>query len=48
MGANEFHVDAASNHRLQRGIGARLAEAVETPKLQIHDTRRELQAHQRA
>jgi hypothetical protein len=48
MDADEFHVDAAGNHRLQRGIGGRLGEAVETPMLQVRDTRRELQAYQRA
>jgi hypothetical protein len=36
MGADEFHVDAASNHRLQRGIGGRLAEAVETADRGCH------------
>ena len=48
MGADEFHVDAAGDHRLQRGIGGRLAEAVEAPMLQVRDARRELQADQRA
>ena len=48
MGADEFHVDAGSNHRLQRGIGGWLVEAIEPPMLQIRDTRCELQPDQRA
>jgi hypothetical protein len=43
MGADEFHVDARGNHRLQRWIGGRLAEAIETPMLQVRDTGRKLQ-----
>ena len=48
MGADERHVDAAGNHRLQRGIGGRLVKAVEAPVLQVRDARRELKAEQRA
>jgi hypothetical protein len=48
MGADEFNVDTASDHRLQRGIRGWLVEAVETPMLQVRDTRRELQSCSRA
>jgi hypothetical protein len=48
MGADEFHVDARGNHWLQRGIGGRFGETVETPMLQVRDTRRELQTDQHA
>ena len=36
------------DHRLQRGIGGRLAEAVEAAVLQVRDARRELEAQQGA
>ena len=48
MGADEGDVDAAGDHRFQRGIGGRLAEAVEPAVLQVRDARRELEAKQAA
>ena len=39
---------AAGDHRLQRGIGGRLAEAVEPAMLEVRDARRELEAKQAA
>ena len=48
MGADESDVDAAGDHRFERGIGGRLAEAVEPPVLQVRDARRELEAEQGA
>ena len=47
MGADQCDVDASSDQRFERGIGRRPAEAIETPALQIRDTRCELKAEQR-
>ena len=48
MCPDEGDVDAAGDHRLQRGIGGRLAEAVEPAVLEVRDARRELEAEQAA
>lgn len=48
MRQGEGDVDAANDHRLQRGIGGRFAEAVEPAMLEIRDARRELEAEQTA
>ena len=48
MGANQSAVDAPGDQRFERRIGRRLAEAIETPALQIWDSRRELEPEQRA
>jgi Tat protein secretion system quality control protein TatD with DNase activity len=45
---DEGDVDAAGDHRVQRGIGGRLAEAVEPTVLEVRDSRRELKAKQAA
>jgi len=46
MGADELDVDTAGDHRLQRGIGGRLGEAVQPPVLQVRNARRELEAQE--
>jgi hypothetical protein len=45
---DEGDVDAAGDHRFQRRIGGRLAEAVEPAVLEVRDSRRELEAKQAA
>jgi hypothetical protein len=47
-GADERCVDAPGDEWFERRIGRRLAEAVETPALQIRDPRRELKPEQGA
>ncbi len=48
MSANQGDVDAPGDQRFERGIGRRLAEAEETPVLQVRDPWRELEPEQGA
>ena len=48
MGRDDLDIDTAGDHRLQRGIGGRLGEAVKPPVLQVQNARRELEAQERA
>ena len=48
MCSDEGDVDAAGDHRFQRGIGGWFAEAVKPAVLEVRDTRRELKAKQAA
>ena len=48
MRLDEAYVDPAGDHRLQRGIGGRLTEAVEPAMLEIRDTRCELESQKGA
>src|SRR5271165_4444593 len=47
MGADQRHVDARGDERLERRIVRRLAEAVQSPAFQIRNARRKLKTKQR-
>ena len=47
MGSDERDVDASGDQRFERGIGRRSTEAIETPTLQIRDTRGKQEPEQR-